>query len=67
MTTRRSPKPPVTSGTTSENDTVNAALREIADRCRRVAAVERMRHMVAEGEIDFSVIGPGSPVHRIGG
>jgi Arc/MetJ family transcription regulator len=50
---------------TSENDTVNAAPREIADRHRRAAAVERMREMVAEGEIDFSVIEPGAPVRRI--
>jgi hypothetical protein len=35
---------------------VNAALREIADRRRRAVAVERMRQMVAEGEIDFSAI-----------
>lgn len=37
-------------------DTVNAALQEIADRSRRAAAVGRMRHMVANGEIDFCVI-----------
>ncbi|MEV0640123.1 type II toxin-antitoxin system VapB family antitoxin [Streptomyces sp. NPDC050619] len=43
-------------GTSTKKDTVNAALREIADRRRRAAAVERMRRMVAEGEIDFSVI-----------
>lgn len=35
---------------------MNAALREIHDRRRRAAAVARMRQMVAEGEIDFSVI-----------
>lgn len=35
---------------------MNAALREIADRRRRAAAIVRMRQMVAEGEIDFSVI-----------
>ncbi|MER6105306.1 type II toxin-antitoxin system VapB family antitoxin [Streptomyces sp. NPDC001832] len=46
-------------GTTTKKDTVNAALREIADRRRRAAAVERMRQMVADGEIDFSVIDPG--------
>ncbi|MET9515928.1 type II toxin-antitoxin system VapB family antitoxin [Streptomyces sp. NPDC002994] len=45
-------------GTTTKRDTVNAALREIADRRRRAAAVERMRQMVADGEIDFSVIEP---------
>ncbi|MFF2955435.1 type II toxin-antitoxin system VapB family antitoxin [Kitasatospora sp. NPDC057965] len=44
-------------GTTTKKDTVNAALREIADRRRRAAALARMRGMVAEGEIDFSVIG----------
>jgi Arc/MetJ family transcription regulator len=43
-------------GTSSKKDTVNAALREIVDRRRRAAAVARMRAMVAEGEIDFSVI-----------
>ncbi|WAZ21556.1 type II toxin-antitoxin system VapB family antitoxin [Streptomyces cinnabarinus] len=43
-------------GTTTKKDTVNAALREVADRRKRAAAVERMRHMVAEGEIDFSII-----------
>jgi Arc/MetJ family transcription regulator len=43
-------------GTTSKKDTVNAALREIVDRRRRAAAVARMRAMVAEGEIDFSVL-----------
>ncbi len=43
-------------GTSTKRDTVNAALREIADRRRRAAAVERMRQMVSEGEIDFSVI-----------
>ncbi|MFG2298877.1 type II toxin-antitoxin system VapB family antitoxin [Streptomyces sp. NPDC048603] len=44
-------------GTTTKKDTVNAALREIADRRRRAAAVERMREMVANGEIDFGLIG----------
>lgn len=43
-------------GTSTKKDTVNAALREIADRRRRAAAVERMRQMAAEGEIDFSLI-----------
>ncbi|MEV7779344.1 type II toxin-antitoxin system VapB family antitoxin [Kitasatospora sp. NPDC088351] len=44
-------------GTTTKKDTVNAALREIADRRRRADALARMREMVAEGEIDFSAIG----------
>ncbi|MCJ1679219.1 type II toxin-antitoxin system VapB family antitoxin [Streptomyces sp. APSN-46.1] len=44
-------------GTTTKKDTVNAALREIADRRRRAEAVERMRQMVAEGDIDFGAIG----------
>ncbi|MFI6157286.1 type II toxin-antitoxin system VapB family antitoxin [Kitasatospora sp. NPDC051170] len=49
-------------GTTTKKDTVNAALREIADRRRRAAALARMREMVAEGAIDFSVIGyPDEP------
>ncbi|WP_028811012.1 type II toxin-antitoxin system VapB family antitoxin [Streptomyces flavidovirens] len=43
-------------GTTTKRDTVNTALREIVDRRKRAEAVERMRQMVAEGEIDFSVI-----------
>ncbi|WP_073951991.1 type II toxin-antitoxin system VapB family antitoxin [Streptomyces kebangsaanensis] len=43
-------------GTTTKKDTVNAALREIADRRRRAAAVERMRQMVAAGEIDLAAI-----------
>lgn len=46
-------------GTSSKKDTVNAALREIVDRRRRAAAVARMREMMAEGEIDFSVIDKG--------
>ncbi len=46
-------------GTSSKKDTVNAALREIVDRRRRAAAIARMREMVAEGEIDFSVIEKG--------
>ncbi|MFE2129563.1 type II toxin-antitoxin system VapB family antitoxin [Streptomyces amritsarensis] len=46
-------------GTTTKKDTVNAALREIADRRRRAAAIERMRQMVDEGEIDFRTIGHG--------
>ncbi|MEU2428239.1 type II toxin-antitoxin system VapB family antitoxin [Streptomyces sp. NPDC007861] len=43
-------------GTGTKRGTVNAALREIVDRRRRAAAVERMRQMVEEGEVDFSVI-----------
>ncbi|GIJ27966.1 hypothetical protein Vqi01_31280 [Micromonospora qiuiae] len=43
-------------GTTTKKETVKAALREVADRRRRAAAVERMRQMAAEGEIDFSKI-----------
>ncbi|MFJ3927743.1 type II toxin-antitoxin system VapB family antitoxin [Streptomyces sp. NPDC090022] len=46
-------------GTTTKKDTVNAALREVADRRRRAAAIERMRQMVDDGEIDFGVIGYG--------
>jgi Arc/MetJ family transcription regulator len=48
-------------GTTTKKDTVNAALREINDRRRRAAAVARMRQMVAEGEIDFSMIEGAAP------
>lgn len=48
-------------GTTTKKDTVNAALREINDRQRRADAVARMREMVAEGEIDFSVIESQQP------
>ncbi|MFJ8585823.1 type II toxin-antitoxin system VapB family antitoxin [Streptomyces sp. NPDC093595] len=43
-------------GTSTKKDTVNAALREVVDRQKRAAAVQRMRQMVADGEIDFSVI-----------
>ncbi|MEV4127505.1 type II toxin-antitoxin system VapB family antitoxin [Nocardia sp. NPDC049707] len=43
-------------GTSTTSDTVNAALREIIDRRRRTAAVERMRRMVDAGEIDFSTL-----------
>ncbi|WP_079405756.1 type II toxin-antitoxin system VapB family antitoxin [Streptomyces sp. 3211] len=50
-------------GTTTKKDTVNAALREIADRRRRAAAIERMRQMVDEGEIDFGTIGHGTMGH----
>ncbi|MEO3861609.1 type II toxin-antitoxin system VapB family antitoxin [Acrocarpospora sp. B8E8] len=51
-------------GTSSKKDTVNAALREIVDRRRRAAAIARMREMVAEGEIDFSVIEKGDGGHQ---
>jgi Arc/MetJ family transcription regulator len=51
-------------GTTSKKDTVNAALREIIDRRRRAAAIARMRQMVAEGEIDFSVIDQDDGTHQ---
>ncbi|ORT58715.1 type II toxin-antitoxin system VapB family antitoxin [Streptomyces sp. CB03238] len=47
-------------GTTTKRDTVNTALREIVDRRKRAEAVERMRRMVADGEIDFSVIEKGA-------
>ncbi|MEV0168158.1 type II toxin-antitoxin system VapB family antitoxin [Nonomuraea fuscirosea] len=43
-------------GTSTKKDTVNAALREIVDRRGRAEAVARMRAMVAEGEIDLSII-----------
>ncbi|MCZ2526851.1 type II toxin-antitoxin system VapB family antitoxin [Streptomyces sp. NPDC059506] len=46
-------------GTTTKKDTVNAALREIADRRRRAEAIARMRQLVAEGEIDFSAFPAG--------
>ncbi|MEU0811094.1 type II toxin-antitoxin system VapB family antitoxin [Streptomyces sp. NPDC005970] len=48
-------------GTTTKKETVNAALREINDRRRRAAAVARMRQMVAEGEIDLSVLDRSAP------
>ncbi|MFC8383176.1 hypothetical protein [Nocardia sp. NPDC056952] len=37
-----------------KKDTVNAALREIIDRRRRVEAIARMRALVAGGEIDLT-------------
>lgn len=43
-------------GTRTKKDTVNAALREINDRRRRAAAIERMRRMVAEGRVDLDLI-----------
>ena len=43
-------------GTKTKQETVNAALREIADRQRRQAALDRMRQMVANGEIDLDSI-----------
>lgn len=43
-------------GTTTKKDTVNAALREVADRRRRAAAIARMREMAASGEIDLSLL-----------
>ncbi|MFK0217457.1 type II toxin-antitoxin system VapB family antitoxin [Streptomyces vinaceus] len=52
-------------GTTTKRDTVNAALREIADRRRRAAAVERMRQMVVDGEIDFSGIEGGDDADAV--
>lgn len=51
-------------GTSSKKDTVNAALREIVDRRRRAAAVARMRAMVAEGEIDLSLIDKSDDAHQ---
>ncbi|MGW5264993.1 type II toxin-antitoxin system VapB family antitoxin [Microbispora sp. NPDC004025] len=51
-------------GTSSKKDTVNAALREIVDRRRRAAAIARMREMVAEGEIDFSVVEKGDSAQQ---
>lgn len=43
-------------GTTTKSDTVNAALREINDRRRRAAAIERMRQMVVEGRVNLDLI-----------
>lgn len=42
--------------TVAKKDTGNAALREINDRRRHAAAIERMRQMVAEGKIDLDLI-----------
>lgn len=42
-------------------DAKGAAPREINDRRGRAAAVARMRQMVAEGEIDLSVLGGAAP------
>jgi len=51
-------------GTATKKDTVNAGLREIVDRRSRAAAVERMRQMVAEGEIIrfYRLVRPGKAV-----
>lgn len=43
-------------GTKTKKDTVNAALRAVIDRERRLAALARMREMVASGEIDLDSI-----------
>lgn len=47
-------------GTSTRKDTINTALREIVDRRGRAEAVARMRAMVAEGEIDLSLVGKGA-------
>jgi Arc/MetJ family transcription regulator len=44
-------------GTTTKRDTVNTALRRLADNDRRVAAIKRMRELVAEGALNMEVFG----------
>ncbi|MGC0423181.1 type II toxin-antitoxin system VapB family antitoxin [Embleya sp. AB8] len=44
-------------GTTTKRDTINGALRSLGDRDRRLAALAGMRKMVADGRLDFSVLG----------
>lgn len=39
-------------GTTTKKDTVNAALREIAQRRRRAEALAQLREMAREGQFD---------------
>ncbi|MGW9209583.1 type II toxin-antitoxin system VapB family antitoxin [Embleya sp. NPDC055664] len=55
-------------GTTTKRDTINGALRSVGDRSRRLAALEGMRKMVAEGCFDFSVLGypDKSPAAKVG-
>jgi Arc/MetJ family transcription regulator len=42
-------------GTTTKKDTVNAALREVAGRGRRVAAAERLAAAYKRGEFDAGI------------
>lgn len=52
-------------GTTTKRDTINTALRAVNDRQRRIEAIERIRQMVADGDIDFSILGyPDEPPAR---
>ncbi len=39
-------------GTTTKKDTVNAALREVAARLRRIDALARLQELTARGDID---------------
>ncbi|MEU8007824.1 type II toxin-antitoxin system VapB family antitoxin [Catellatospora sp. NPDC049111] len=39
-------------GTETKKDTVNAALREVAERLRRIEALRELQTMTARGEID---------------
>lgn len=43
-------------GATTRKETVNAALHETLGRRRRAVALEEMRQMVADGEIDLSIL-----------
>ncbi|MYW03527.1 type II toxin-antitoxin system VapB family antitoxin [Streptomyces sp. SID3343] len=49
-------------GTRTKRDTINTALRAVGDRNRRLDALAGMRKMVADGRLDFSVLGyPDDP------
>jgi len=43
-------------GTTTKKDTVNAALREVTARLRRIEALREMQEMAARGDIDLEFI-----------
>ncbi|WP_052869594.1 type II toxin-antitoxin system VapB family antitoxin [Streptomyces niger] len=43
-------------GTTTKRDTVNAALREVTDRYRRLRSLENARKLVAEGGVDIDIL-----------
>ncbi|MEJ8657214.1 type II toxin-antitoxin system VapB family antitoxin [Streptomyces sp. MS1.AVA.4] len=43
-------------GTTTKRDTVNAALREVTARYRRLRSLENARRLVAEGALDVDIL-----------
>ncbi|MGW4634882.1 hypothetical protein [Nocardia sp. NPDC004415] len=51
--------------TTTDNETVEAALNAVTDHGRRTEAIARMRALVAEGEIDSAEADPSSGLLRL--